>query len=93
MNRLIASNTVFLSPSDEASFFARVKDLQCVLGVKGEGRTIVITLRRAPTEIELRELIAVFFRYHVDLKQLAQFSEHEAWLKDTRGYWYRGMFE
>jgi hypothetical protein len=90
---VVASNVVFLSPADEESFFVRLKALSCLKDIKGSGREIIIHLRREPNATELRELVALFFRYHADLKQLARFADNHAWLRDTRGYWYRNMFE
>jgi hypothetical protein len=41
---------------------------------EGEGRDLIIHLSRAPSEDDLRELAAFFYRYKIDLRQLASFS-------------------
>ena len=85
----------FLSEHDESAFFEWAKRLKCVVSCVGVADAVRITVNRAAVdEYELRELIALFFRYHADLKQLRVFqdSHNETWLKDADKYWHAAMF-
>jgi len=59
--------------------------------VRGEGRDLSIGLRDRPGDDDLRELFALFFRYGVDMRQLAPFGEAQ-WARSPAAYWHERVF-
>lgn len=85
----------FLSRNDEDRFFYGLQDVQAFKGCKGEGRNLNIKLDgRKMTVNNIRELIALLYRYGVDLVPLAVISKgrYGGWLKSPGCYWYESMF-
>jgi hypothetical protein len=80
----------FYSSLDEETFFSWLERIAAVKKVRGERENIIIDCDRAlMTDEALRELIAVFFRYGVDTKQLDIFETdaNRSWFCDKRAYW------
>jgi hypothetical protein len=80
---------------DERAFFEWLERIEATQVVYGRGREIVISLR--PDEVSeqsLREFIAVFYRYEVQMAQLQQFASpsNESWFKKRNSYWYTKVF-
>lgn len=95
MVTLIAKEIVYFSPNDEGSFFAWLKGIGCVSDIHGVGRELHMKVR-PPTDTELRELIALFHRYSVERRQLAQFvtSKNASWFRDDDvAYWHAAIFK
>ncbi len=80
--------------NDERAFFEWLSRIKCVKGFDGRGTTLFITLSRKPNDNDLRELLAFFYRYKIDMRQLARFENdlNRAWFRDRRAYWYRRVF-
>lgn len=91
---LKATSTLYYSAGDEYAFFDWLSRIECVGEPWGRGEELFIPLVRAPTDDDLREIIALFFRYKVDMRQLAQFrSESNAkWFGNRRSFWHRRVF-
>ena len=92
---LRAQRTRFFSPLDEAAFFSWLGKLPCVSKVEGKGDTIFIRVRESKVnERALRELLALFRRYRVDVKQLGVFDRPEFadWFRKRNAYWYKSVF-
>jgi hypothetical protein len=88
---LVATAVRYLSAGDETCFFEWLKRISCVADVRGEGLDLLISLRTPPRDDDLRELIALFFRYDVDMRQLARFAT-PAWATDPSAYWHKRVF-
>ena len=85
----------FYSPQDEAAFFAWARSLPEVEGASGRGHCIIITVRsKRVSNASLRELISLFRRYRVSMRQLAQFrnASNEAWLTSPEAHWFKRVF-
>jgi hypothetical protein len=85
----------FYHPNDERAFFEWLSRIPCVKGYYGEGVDgLVVRLRRRPGKDDLRQLLALWYRYGVNMRQLAKFetAENRSWFRNPRGYWYRGVF-
>ena len=94
MVTLVATEVVYHSPGDEEAFFAWLNSIGCVTEVRGVSRELQIQLR-PPTDTELRELIALFSRYGIERRQLAQLVtfKNASWFRDNRSaYWHAGIF-
>lgn len=96
MVRLSCDNVKFLSDGDEKVFFYWLKSINCINKIKGIGREIQLYIQSNEiSDQELRELIATFTRYNIDLRQLAQFksSTNTSWFYDnTQSYWHKSVF-
>jgi hypothetical protein len=91
-----ATGIRFASVQDEAAFFGWLQKLPCVSGVQGKGDTLHIRVVSSKVdETALRELLALFNRYSIDMKQLLVFDKEEFshWLHDKQAYWYKSVFK
>jgi hypothetical protein len=92
---LEATDVRFLSPGDERAFFGWLDKLSCVDLYEGRGRTLTILVNSAAVdEDNLRELLALFRRYGIGLRQLVSFDRHEFgdWFHNGKAYWYQEIF-
>lgn len=93
--RLEATKVRFYSENDEAAFFEWIDKLKCVKNYEGKGATIYFHVSsKLVGEDCLRELLAIFWRYGISMRQLAIFDREEfsAWFRDPRAYWYGSVF-
>jgi hypothetical protein len=93
-NLLVATNITYYHQNDETAFFDWLDRMECVESYRGELHDLLITLTRRPTKSDLQELLAFFFRYGIDMRQLAQFETktNRSWLRDPQKYWHWRMF-
>ncbi len=93
---LYARRVKFFSQGDEDALFRWLKKIKVVSDVNGNGDTIEIEIASSSiSEGQLREFIALFHRYHIDMSQLAAFEngQNKSWLRNKRAYRYEAMFE
>lgn len=93
---LEAKEVWFFSPNDEAAFFEWVRKIPGVIGSEGRGRSIFLIVDNANVEeSDLRELIALFRRYKISMKQLAVFDRDRfsKWFSGKDTGWYEDVFE
>jgi hypothetical protein len=86
----------FYSPGDERRLFQGFNEIDCINQVEGVGRGLIldISLSRLSKE-KLFELIALLWRYQIDVRPLRSLTEKNkrfAWLAETHFYWHAGMF-
>jgi len=94
--RLTAKRVWYYSKCDEAAFFEWLDKLRCVKRYEGELDVLSIHIDVAKVdECALRELLALFRRYAVELRQLRVFDRDEfaAWFRDPRAYWHTAVFD
>jgi hypothetical protein len=63
--------------------------------VDGHGSMTFIKVNSALIDqYNLRDLLALFHRYNIDMKQLIAFDrpEFSSWFHDERKYWYEEVF-
>jgi hypothetical protein len=92
---LQATGVRFYSPGDEAAFFGWLGKLPFVERYEGRGLTLYISVNAmAVDEDGLRDLLALFRRYGVELKQLAVFDREEFadWFRNEQAYWHKEVF-
>lgn len=66
-----ATRVWYYSKHDESAFFEWLDKLQCVASYEGQGDTLYINIQKKKVDEScLRELLALFYRYNVDLSQL-----------------------
>ncbi len=93
--RLEATDVRFFSQGDESAFFAWLEKLPFVEKYEGRGRTLYILVNSAAVDEDgLREMLALFRRYGIGLRQLAIFDRDEFadWFRDEQAYWYKDIF-
>jgi hypothetical protein len=92
--QLVARAIDYYSTNDEMSFFYWLEKIPCIAGYHGEGIDLLIDLNDTVDDESLRELIALFFRYNIDLSQLAVLATESngAWFKNPQAYWYESVF-
>jgi hypothetical protein len=92
---LVCKTIGFCSAMDETNFFAWTKKIKCVKRVQGVHDEIRLHVgsRRVPDRC-LRELIALFFRYKVNMIQLQQFlsSANRHWFGDNEFWFHKLIF-
>ena len=85
----------FYSAADEAAFFRFAEGIEGVAKVEGVSDSIVLDLVSHPSEQALRDLIALFERYHIPrISQVAQFlsDSNRRWFADPQKFWDKKVF-
>lgn len=93
---LRAKRVQFFSQSDETAFFHWIKRLKDFATARGESDSIMIDVSNEKLEDDqLGELLALFHRYQIDMRQLVVFEHrgNKAWLRNKRAYWHHAMYE
>lgn len=86
----------YYSSFDEDAFFEWIKKISSI--VKYDGRLDELYLyldSNVISDANLRELLALFYRYKVNMKQLAIFlnNDNKFWFFDNKkGYWHKRVF-
>ena len=92
---MIVRGPTYFSQGDEKAFFEWLASISCVDGVSGRSRDLHITLKRQPGDAQLRELIALLYRYGMDMTPLAALKTgHNAhWFAENkRAFWHHSVF-
>ncbi len=95
-NYLTCKGVKYCSLLDETAFFEWIEKINCIASYEGALDELYLDLvDRDLKDTELKELIALFYRYKIDMKQLAQFkTEHNKdWFYDNkRAFWNKKVF-
>jgi len=93
---LTCKNVKFYSEKDKEAFFEWTRKIECVENISGSDKHVIIHLMGdAVHDFELRDLLALFYRYKVDMKQLKRFLtiDNKRWFFDNKkAYWYNRVF-
>jgi hypothetical protein len=91
--RIVVRGPNYYSRNDEAAMFDWVAKISG-LAVEGEGVNLHFELRRRPSNAALRDLIALFYRYRLDMRPLAALRHptNEHWFAARDSYWFRSVF-
>ncbi len=88
---------MFYSEGDEISFFNWIKSINCVKKSEGKGDTIVLHIKSFnPSNVCLRDIIALFHRYNIEMSQLKQFlnDKNKEWFfNNKKAYWHTKVFK
>jgi hypothetical protein len=63
-------NVIFYSQLDEDAFFYTLKKVSAVKKIVGRGPDLFLTVSSRPSDKALRELLGLFFRFKIDMRQL-----------------------
>ncbi len=94
---LMCKSVSFYSQKDEDAFFSWIKRIECIEQVAGAGRELYMYLASDNIhEYDLRDLLGLFYRYDIDMQQLARFlnNENKKWFYDNkRSFWHKRVFK
>ncbi len=85
----------FYSRLDEDAFFSRLNQIPGVVSVEGFLRTIDVSVDPSAVDDEgMRELISLFQRYGIDMRQLRKLETEEfsPWMRNRSAYWFKSMY-
>jgi hypothetical protein len=85
---LICRNIIFYAEGDETALFGWLRSIKAIHRIEGVGNCLLLHVPRRVSDKALREFIAIFRRYHIDRRQLAQFetSANRKWARDALRY-------
>lgn len=92
---LAVYNFQYYSQYDEDAFFEWLDKIDGLLNYRGDGEYLYINIsNKCIDDNSLRELIALFFRYGIDMKQLSVFKNdnNQRWFFDSQKYWFGKVF-
>ncbi|MFC6011789.1 hypothetical protein [Nocardia lasii] len=91
---LQATDVWYYSPHDETAFFEWLGKIRAVRSFGGELRTLEIVVSTPIDEESLRELLALFRRYDIDMAPLRVLGHPavDPWFHDPRKYWHTDVF-
>lgn len=91
---ITVQSPTYFSQNDETAMFEWLGRIDVVSDVTGEGHNLTLRLKRTPTDDQLRDLLALFYRYGMDMKPLAALrtAKNESWFSDRSNYWYGSVF-
>ncbi|MCL6689422.1 hypothetical protein M8R19_11955 [Pseudomonas sp. R3.Fl] len=95
MKHLIFRGIEFLSSMDEDSFFTWLGKIECITEVLGDEEAINISIGQSVSDYDLREIIAIAYRYGADMTQLRVFltDKNKGWFfENTESYWHKEVF-
>ncbi|MBF6469708.1 hypothetical protein IU427_31760 [Nocardia beijingensis] len=90
-----ATDVTYYSPQDEAAFFAWLDKISCIESYQGRVRTLYLTVDLdAVDEDGLREIVALYRRYNIDLKELRVLDADRVgpWFSDSDRWWHTEVF-
>ena len=95
-NILIGKSIKYYSHKDEDAFFEWINKIDCIDKAVGEGRELHLYIAdNVLQDHDLRDLLALFYRYKLDMKQLERFlnKDNKLWFFDNyKAYWHRRVF-
>jgi hypothetical protein len=91
MIKIDTSPIRYFSYFDEKSFFEWAQSIPCISSV--DGGFLHIKSKRL-SEQNLRDLIAIMYRYKLPMQQLQKFcnSSNEHWFKSSKMFWFKPVF-
>jgi len=93
---LICKSVQYYSLGDEDAFFEWIKNIPSIKKTDGTYDELYLFLsNNTIPDRDLREIIRLFYRYKIDMKQLAVFlnNENKEWFYcNPKGYWHKKVF-
>ena len=86
---------MFFSHLDEEMFFVALTKISAVKKIEGRSKSgLHVSIRSRPSDKALRELLGLFFRFGIDMRELAQFltEENRSWFHGQEKYWFKKVF-
>jgi hypothetical protein len=85
---------IYYAPGDEAAFFFWLDSIKAIRKVVGVGDSLQLHVASRLPDKALRELLILFYRYRIDMTQLAQFKSpsNRKWFAARKTYWHDRVF-
>ena len=93
--QLICKEVKFYALKDEDAFFEWLTKINCITNISAIGDALYLDLPYVILDDDLRDILALFYRYKIDMQQLKVFlnDTNQSWFyKGTKGYWYDNVF-
>lgn len=94
---LTCSSVTYYGLVDEELFFDWIKKITCIEDIKGSGWDLYLILAKDElNEDDLLEILSLFKRYKIDMKQLRPFlnDQNSQFLKEQKkAFWYKPLFQ
>ena len=95
-NILTCKQVTFYSPKDEDAFFEWIKKIDCIDEFTAAHDELYLHIACCDLhDQDLRELIALLYRYKIDMTQLAVFlnDSNRSWFYDNKiSFWHEKVF-
>lgn len=94
MPKLVCKSVMFYSQGDERAFFESAKSIKGVRKIGGAGDEIHISVASRLSDASLRDILGLFRRYKIEMRQLSQFltPRNSEWFRDERTFWFQKIF-
>jgi hypothetical protein len=95
MIKLECKRVRFFSELDELEFFERIDKIRCIESYEGISYSIYLKIKsKNVSDLCLRELISLFFRYKINMTQLSVFlnKKNKSWFTNEEAFWYKKIF-
>ena len=94
MPTLICKRVTFYSPGDEFAFFEFARRIKGVREIEGVGDEIHIHVSARLSDTSLRDILGLFQRYKIEMRQLSQFEtvKNREWFRDERKFWFKKIY-
>jgi len=89
---LTCKGVIFYSNKDEDAFFEWIKKIECIEKFDAAGDELYLDIAH---DHDLRDLIALLYRYRIDMKQLQQFltDDNRKWFFEKNNmYWHNDVW-
>lgn len=97
MPKLTCKSVLFYSVGDELSFFKWIESIKFIRKFEGNGNNLYLSVKsKCPSDHCLRELLALFYRYKINMSQLSLFlnDKNKHWFFDNKeAYWHKKVFQ
>jgi hypothetical protein len=93
---LTCKKTVYYSPVDEELFFTWIEKIPSIIKDNGAGDEYYLYIKNHKIpDMDLREVIALFYKYDIEMTQLKQFlnDDNKKWFYDNKqAFWHEKVF-
>jgi len=95
---LVAKSVTYYCMIDEDMFFAWINRISSITHYNGQGDELYLYVKsKRISNRDLRTLLALFYRYQVEMTQLAIFlnNSNKDWFYEGKhkGYWHKKVFK
>jgi len=94
--KLVCKNVKFYFEKDETAFFEWIKKIKCIDYTSAVGDELYLHIKEKEiSDDNLRDLIGLFCRYKIDMKQLQIFlnANNKEWFYGSpKGFWHKRIW-
>ena len=95
-NILTCIGVRFYCRKDEDAFFEWIKKIECISKTSAVGEELYLHINADKiNDLDLDDLIGLFYRYKIDMNQLARFltDDNKEWFYDNeKAFWHKKVF-